>query len=34
MQGVYKSLGMGHENTKAIIEASLDKSRERQSKLR
>ena len=33
MQNVYKTLGMGHENTKAIIEASLDKSRDAQAKL-
>jgi len=33
MQNVYKTLGMGQENTKAIIEASLDKSRDAQAKL-
>ena len=33
MKDVYKTLGMGHENTKAIIEASLDKSRDAQAKL-
>ena len=33
MQGIYKSLGMGQENTKAVIEASLEKSRDAQAKL-
>jgi hypothetical protein len=33
MQGVYKSLGTSQENTKAIIEASIDKSRDAQAKL-
>lgn len=33
MKDVYKTLGMGHENTKTIIEASLDKSRDAQAKL-
>ncbi len=33
MQNVYKSLGMGQENTINIIQAALEKSRDAQSKL-
>lgn len=33
MQNVYKTLGMGQEDAKTIIEASLEKSRDAQAKL-